>query len=79
MRKAVPSTSRAGPDAIPATLQVSPGRAHLPAGDQEANTFASTTVLVLDWWVDSADALSARQADAAFHALVRPTLDAICG
>lgn len=48
-------------------------------GEILARYVASTFVLVLDWWVDSADALSARQADAAFRALVRPTLDAICG
>jgi AcrR family transcriptional regulator len=38
---------------------------------------ASSFILVLDWWIDDACALSASEADAAFRALVLPSLRAL--
>jgi AcrR family transcriptional regulator len=42
-----------------------------------AHFIASTFVLVLDWWVDTRSALRPNEINAAFQALVLPTLTAI--
>jgi len=45
--------------------------------DLLAHHVASTFVLVLNWWVESESALSAREVDELFRMLVLPTLSRI--
>jgi AcrR family transcriptional regulator len=52
-------------------------RAHGVPPDLLAHHVASTFVLVLNWWVESGNALSAREANELFRALVLPPLSRV--
>ena len=61
-------------DQVETALRRRPRPAGPVSTDLLARWIAATFVLVLNWWVDGDDRLTARDADALFRALVEPSL-----